>query len=515
MIDPVPTEAPVKAATADGTDADTEPSRPLWTWALLEVGSLVVVGVLAALCARPLLEEWGFIKLFNHSGVGSYWDRVPIFPLRPLQGIPYVLQWEVGTGSSSGFAVGFLLMLLLRYAVAWWAVSGFLSAGSRWIVALLATILPTWTAEWYLRYSAAHLSAVFYFVVLGSVLRATRRLSRGNLICGAAATALMLATYEALVVCVVVLPLAAGLLACPTPGRLDVTSGQAWGRVARAAVPVVTGGALYAIYAVVATWKLGSGYEGSVVQHGRLRTVSGIRVALGDLYSTAFVSSALVPVFFVLVLAVIAGPAITALPSRTSRLANAAGLAALVAVLPLAAAPYVVNPGFSADPDRVLFPVSVSFATVCVMAAVRYGSPASALSRRLGSTLLAAAVLLATGTPAADAYRYHQVQMEVVVNTVRIAGEHGATSVVLADYSGRLGDVYTLYPPTLQILLDAEGLSLLAVICTPRDIDRVNPVAQRSLIPTTPRCDAPGVIMPGQLIINVTQVGNDLRFSAA
>ena len=138
-----------------------------------------------------------------------------------------------------------------------------------------------------------------------------------------------------------------------------------------------------------------------------------------------------------------------------------------------------------------------------------------AVAMALMMALLAATVLLVTVTPAVEAYRYHQVQKEVVVNTVRIAVEHGAASVVLADYSGRLGDVYTLYPPTLQILLDAEGSSLLAVICTPRDVDRVDPVARRLLAPTTPRCDASGVIGRGQLIINVTQVGDDLSLGAA
>ncbi len=521
MSPPATTEDPPRPTPAGSGLSPTSPvasahraRRPAFAFGFrwLEVASLAILALLSAICARPLLEEWGFIDLFNTSGPAAYFRSIRNFPLRPLQGVPEILFWIPGHGGSVGFALGCFLVLAAKYAAARWAVSPIMRGGSRWIVASMAAILAPWPAEWLLRYSAAQLSAVFLFLLFGAVLRSLGdRGLRWSLV-GAVAMLLMLTTYEALTLCAFLVPIVAILSRKPRESTIWRTRAGLL-LLVRAALPIVGGLVLYALYSSVAV-SLNHGNAGYEAGLGlsRFESVSGARQIIAGLYRTTYVqSSSTVLVFTALVIAMIS-PRVAALPSARDRIRLVGAFGLAIGALPILALPYGVSQSFVADPERVVFPVAVGFVLVCIVALQLPATEAIWQPSRLVSGAVVASLLCSTGLLADTAYHYHAVQRAVLTNTDLLAARHHAKSVILQDYSGSLGDVYTFLPPTLQQALEARHIAVHAVICTPVDVDRDAPIARRLQIETTPRCSLiPRT--PQDIVIDVTTGQHGLIFT--
>jgi hypothetical protein len=98
--------------------------------------------------------------------------------------------------------------------------------------------------------------------------------------------------------------------------------------------------------------------------------------------------------------------------------------------------------------------------------------------------------MLITGAMGAlNARHFAAIQKAVIKQTLAEVNAKHPGSVLLVDTTGVLGDVYTLYNPTLGDALAAYGSPTPAIICTPDPIDRDHPVARRLPLETTPRCD--------------------------
>jgi hypothetical protein len=456
---------------------------------LCEGATLLVVVGISALYARPLLEEWGFISFFNAHGLGGYRDFVTASPLRPLLAVPDAIQWLLSGDRPAGNAVGFAVLLLAKYGAARWAVRRELPGPAAWVVAALATTLLPWPGEWHLRYSAAQLSAVFLFVALGAVFRSSPRLSVGWISLGGLSISLLLATYEALFVCGVLLPLLPFLVR--QPGDSRVSSRRHLGRLVRSSTPVALGMALYGLYALIITHTVGNaGYEGVLAHSARYRidTLSGLWGITSTLYSTTYLESPMSVIVMVALLGLLIVPG--AIGARMSALPAKEYLAmgAAVLLLPFLALPYAVYTPFLHDPERVVFPVSVGFVLLCIAALGRVDVSQRSLSLST-SLLIVSGLLGTTAFAAAQAFRDYDLQRTVLVQTGALAAQRGATSVRLQDQTGVLGDVYTFLPPTLETALRARGQSVTAILCTPTGVDRYHPVARRLGIATTPRCD--------------------------
>jgi hypothetical protein len=486
----------------------------------LDAGTVVAIFALALFFARPLLEEWGLALFFRVHGVHSYVDLAKAFPLRPLQIFPVAFQSALFGDSTLAFAATFGLLLVAKYVALRWAVGPFLPARAAWLAACLGTVLIPWDAAWRGRYSPAQLSAVFLFVALGAILRSRGRLQPTWIAVAAISIGLMLATYQALAVCAAVLPAVVliGLPPAPVPRGEAV---RVWiRRLAVAWLPIALGAALYGIYSLFAVHAAGTaGYEGVIVDSTTSRlSVSGAWHSLPDLYRTAYNKAPwALPLFAGILALLVAGP-ISALPDRRARAAWTLGLGAAILLLPLTSLSYIASVSYLADADRIGFPPAVGFVLLAVTALLRFGDPARyplppALERQMALAIpvVAAGLLLWTLPLAKENRRNYQAEDFVLSSTARAVHDAHASSVVVKDQTGTLGDVYTLYQSAFWSALALRHTVLTtATLCTPTGVDRVAPDAAALGVSSTPRCEAVPPEKPKPLVLQVVAVPGGL-----
>jgi len=446
-----------------------------------------VLGLFALAFARPLLEEWGVVLSWRQLGTWHYWDQAQVHILRPLESIPAWFYSLLGGGRLYGFAVGFGILLLIKYAAGRWAVATVLSRPGQWIVGSLSAVLVAWPGAWRLRFSPAQLSLAFFLLALGATLRNRDAFRWKWAVLAGVGTALMLATYQALLICAVVLPLVA-LLATTEP--LPPTRREVLRALVRTAGPIVAGIAAYAIYALIAK-STGDGqqYEETLYSSGdALNSISGVRSAISDLYRTAYVNSTLTLPLLAGFAALLARPALTEAAGHRAVARRLAGVFVAVAALPLLSGVYAFASAHRVDPDRVLFPVAVGFVLLSVVLLARYRTrPGAALTWPWAGAIVAV-LLFSSGVDGVVRHRDYAAENSVIGAVTRVAEEQHPSSVVVRDYSGTLGDVYRLYPPTLSQAVAVRGATVDATICTAAGVARYQPEARLLHVEVTPSC---------------------------
>jgi hypothetical protein len=472
---------------------------------------MVLVLALSLAFARPLVEEWALSNYWHTYGVDHYFALARAWPIRPLQAVPSALAWVIGGRAVVGYAVAFALVLAAKYLAMRWAVGAYLTAQATWLAATMALVLLPWVALWRMRYAAVGLAAALLFVALGALLRNGDRLTIRWTAIGAVATALMLAAYQGPAACSLVLPfvVVAGLSGRegPRPGLVR--------RWLVAFAPIAGGFVLYAMYSALIVQVVGNaGYEGRVAGANAhpldpMQYVHDVRWLYGTAYG--LVPSTL-PMLLGLLLAVL-GPVVSAVPVRASQLRWAAGLGAGVVLLPLLGLSYAALPALLLDPDRVSFAVGAGFTLVTVTALLRFapsdGSPSvPAAPRPLGRLVvpgIVAGLLVWSLLLGNENRRQFEVQDSVATQAAHAVTAAGATTVMLKDWSGRLGDVYSLYPSIAFPAIVAHGANGLtkAVLCTPPGVERYTPTARQLRWPTTERCDKVPPITPEPLRLDV------------
>lgn len=471
----------------------------------MTVGAAVVM---AAFFARPLLEEWGLASGWARDGLGSYATVAADFPLRPLQVLPSAFSWALGRDALAAYAAGFAVVFASKYVALRWAVAPYLTRRTAWLVATMGMVLIPWIASWRMRYGAAELSAALLFIALGAVLRNSEHPSVRWTTLGAAATALMLATYQALAVCCLAVPFVA-LIGLDRRGRDQRTSWPA--RTVAAAIPIATGLVAYGIYAVAILEIHGdAGYEGKLADSNPdLLTPHGIAASIAGFYRTTFTRAPWTLPILIALLLLIAGATIAARPRRC-RTWWTVGVGAALLGLPLLAFPYAFQAAFRQDPDRVGFPVAVGFVllvtTVLLLLAARERAeqPAGLGEGRYVTAAIVVLLLAWSLVLGHENRRNYQTQMQVVRGTAAAIDASGATSVVVADRTGNLGDVYLLFGTALRDALNATGTPVAsAIVCTPVGVDRIHPDGAALGIPTTPRCEALPPTSPPALQLQV------------
>jgi hypothetical protein len=368
---------------------------------------------------------------------------------------------------------------------------------------------------------------MLFWVALGCTLRLSRRRRVGWIGLGAAAIFLMLCSYQALTLCLLLLPAIAiaARIVRPATGRGGWLGVIGWS----SAIPAL-GLLAYAGYSRIAPSIFGhNSYESLLINtQAQMRSLSGIASLVGSAYDTAYVQDPWTQVQIATLLAAVVGPRVMAAPSPIEQNRALAALAAALAALPLLAMPFAVNTAFLADPQKVDLPVAVGLVVLLVGGLVRYpgarpspvqgADPASGpgsdpasdpgsdpgsnvvsgprsgpqTGRKLASCL-AVAALISTGILGLGARRQSAVEESVIGQTARLLKAHHASSVVVWDYTGRLGDLYSLYEfkhlLTLGVLARGTRVTT-ATICTPLGVDRVQPYAQHLHWALTPTCQA-------------------------
>jgi hypothetical protein len=450
---------------------------------LIELMILSSLMIISVMFVRPLLEEWAVMGSLNSFGIAGYLKIMD--PLRPLGNIPHLLQWYFSKGHEKGYAFIFGLMLCLKYLVARWAITPVLSRNAKILLALLATVLISWDSNWLLRTSNFQLASIFLFLALGAIIRITHS-KKKFLFLGSVATFSSLATYQSLILLLILLPIMVFLI------ESDEIAEQKRKHFYSAILSIWSGLAGYALFVfiVLKVFTKSETYAESLVAGGSL--INSIKIAflnLHRLYETTYLNSS----FNILFVASIGSLYFIEKERQTNNTNNFARILitalCFLLLLPLLSLSYLIQPLHAGDPDRVLYPVSIG--VVLFLLVIFSFSKQSFLFDKKNSflSILSIGILLNSATVSYRWHRLAHIQESVLHQVQSLDKTKLASKIVVRDFSGLLGDEYTFLPPYLKIALATKGLNLNIELCTPLSVDRIHPFARKFPISTTARCE--------------------------
>jgi hypothetical protein len=162
----------------------------------------------------------------------------------------------------------------------------------------------------------------------------------------------------------------------------------------------------------------------------------------------------------------------------------------LVSISPLTALVYSATTLHLNDPERVSQPVGAALWLALVIFASRVS-----WSRfpTLAFSAVTVLVSVLAAVPALVSWqRLADLQWELVAVVQPVSSQlNDGERILLVDYSGVYGDVYTFLPPHLDFALHVEtGRFVSTEICTPAGTQRVHPFAARFPIGSTPDCSS-------------------------
>jgi hypothetical protein len=417
-----------------------------------------------------LLEDWGLALAWQNEGFAGFGARIPMMLGRPLHLLPqYVGMWM----SNGGFVgpYGILGVIAVGQLIAaLWAVAPLTTNRLlRWTFALAIALHPWWTAGDILRFMPAQAAVLGVVVWLGAAVRFLR-------------------SGRAVWIPLMVLPPIIGLLNYQAPAAalvigsvaVALTTSATWRRRVTVVLLAIAASGTVMVWSVVIAPRLSpSSYESQLIsQH--VDVVGSMRLILRTvaLHAPATALAALI-----VALVVIALGFNQHLPTGISWL-----LLLATASAPLAALVYASEPLHLNDPERVALPIGVTLWIVACAALPALGT--DRITRVLATVFLLAGTLVGalSGYHTWTSYAHSQQELLHAVQAVREDLPADA-QLVVADESGRFGDVYLLLPPHLNIALDEEfGQGADAILCTPDGVTRRQPTAAVYPIGTTPDC---------------------------
>jgi hypothetical protein len=451
-----------------------------------EVLTLTVLIVMAFLCVRPLLEEWGLFRAFKLEGLGYVWMAFS-HTMRPMHLLPYGLQWILG-GSEHKFGVAATaaILLLARYYAARWAITPFLNGYGRWVISTMAATLVPWQGIWLGRYTPAQLSTVFFFVSLGAVIRLyNQRSIIWTLVC-ALCVFMLLATYQGLFLCFTVVPLA--ILLWREKGQ--AVSATTW-KLIRACFAMSLGGVFYGLYWLVIFRVFGSAmYEETLASDaGSLLTVAGALEHIKAAFVTGYLLNSVVLPLLAGITFLLCCEGFQRIEKRVNRWHVFLLILLGLAFLPFLSLIYVSILHLH-DPERVQYPLSVGAVLLNLSLLIHFSTRQSGDVARSNASAIVLVLVISTSLTALNVRRDGVLEENVLEQTSAVLKEYKPKSLIIQDMTGTLGDVYTLYQTTLHdALVVVEGDDVPATICTPLSVDRLHPVADRFPIASTPRCE--------------------------
>ena len=252
----------------------------------------------------------------------------------------------------------------------------------------------------------------------------------------------------------------------------------------RSFVSILCGFLLYALYYLFIMRIIGnSGYEAELsIDVSRLLTFSGVMSHTMAAFHTAYGIQFLVLPFFFAIVFLVGYPNIS-FKNHYFLLS----IFMILVMLPILSIIYVSELHVR-DPERVLYPVSMGFFMVMFM--VLSVSDKIMDSNMSSENIVVSLIIISSVFIYSFEFReYKNIQYDFLNQLVGIVKERKLPSVMVRDYTGILGDVYTFLPPTLTDAMAISGIAIPADICTPANVDRKHPLAQRYPIKSTERCE--------------------------
>jgi hypothetical protein len=466
---------------------------------MLEIATLIVILALGVAFARPQLEGWRILNIFHLDGIQKGFQEILYSNIqRPLEPVPLMVAWIMGHGA--GWATGFVfgIELLIKYLATRWAVSPLLRGANAWVVATLAALMLPWNG-WLGHNMAQQLAAVFMLVALGASLRLRGRIHFGWLLLGSISILLSLFSYEALVLCAFAFPLVV-LFSSRKPFRNSIVE------IFRMVAPVILSLIFYVLFLIFTNSK--DNYHTYLLSGpSPWKTLIDLFVTL---YHTVYFSSAWTLLLMLTVLVSIMSPIIFTFPDRKTRIMSGITAVTAFVLLPLLSLPYSVNFYFLSDLGRVGFPVGFGFVLLCIAVLTRFSGYQQDKNQRfyfLQRLVIVLIVLIWGAGVAHRSYRPYELQRSILDQIKPLIVKNNARAIVVCDWTGRLGDMYTfLYPSTLEEALSVENVSVKVDLCTPIGVVRIHPVMKQVRAVSPVPWYSPEqmqLLQSGQMVLNV------------
>ncbi len=440
---------------------------------------------------RGLLEDWGLALAWKQEGLHGYEARLPLTAGRPLLLLPHYFGMGLSQGGFVGLYLVFGLIAVAQLFVAIWALKPLVPGRFfRWALALALASHPWWAAGDLLRFMSAQVPVLGIVVWVGAALRYLAGQGRRWLVLAAVAPLLGLLTYEGPIVALLI-----GAFVLAGTSRADVR--RRW-VILVTTVGVACADLVWSMY--IAPKLSPSSYEGQL-QHG----LPNLRAAVVAIARTMLHHAPGLLLFWIVVCLVVLELGF----SRRLGHADAWFVFISIAAAPLAALSYVFTMGHLNDPERVALPIGVAVWLVACVAASALAATPRQVQASIALVLVASSLLGgAWGYRTWSSYAAAQEGLIAGLGPIR-AGAPAGTSLVVADPSGRWGDVYLFLPPYLSIAMtEQDGPGADVVLCTDSGVARKQPVAAVYPIDTTVDCST--LLRPGAAQVGVvpTEFGN-------
>jgi len=465
------------ADAPDGASGGRLRSRPLPVdargWGRLSA-IVLAVGLVFLVHFRPwqggLLEEWSIALAWKSEGIDGLFTQMSAMLARPFHLVPYYLGLVLTDGGLVGQYVVLATLAVAQLIVAVWALRALLDDTLlRWTAGLAISLHPWWIAGDTLRFLGNQVAVLCVVIWLGAALRFLQGRSWWWMCLGWGCTALGLLTYQGPAVSLLV---GSAVIAMLSRGAR------------RRRVWLVAGTTLVVL--AVTAWSVAiapalepSSYEAQL-GFGAVDVAASAKAIARTLLRQA---PEVVAFGFALGLIVVALGFHRVLPAPRAWL-----LLGGVAIAPASAFVFAATMLHLNDPERVAFPVGVTLWLVmcCVLPSMRDHAVLRSLT--VGALVVGVASGTLIGYATWTKFGSAQLSLVAAVQSVRDDAPPDATLIV-ADNSGRYGDVYLLLPPHLDIALDVTyGDGPQAELCTPDGVQREHPTASVYPISTTPDC---------------------------
>jgi len=439
---------------------------------VVPAGALLLV---AALHFRPwqqgLLEDWGLELAWQQEGFSGYFSRLPLTMGRPLHLLPHFVGLALSNGGFVGTYAVLTAVALGQLVCAAWALTPVVpSRAMRWVIALAIAAHPWWAAGDILRFMPAQVAVLGVVVWAGAALRFLEGRRAAWLLLALVAPLAGLLAYQGPLVALLI-----GAFVLSATGHASIRR-----RLATLGGAVLVAVAVVVWSVVIAPRISPESYEAQLIGGLPNPRASLLAIARTMLHHTPALLVALV----------LLGITVVDLGFSGRVVRRDAWVLLLGTVsTPLAAVAYATTPLHLHDPERVALPVGVAAWLVLCAAA-------PALARTSGlRRVVVGALLLGSVAGGVAGYRtwttFAEEQQELIhkLEPLRAATPPGSTFIV-ADESGRWGDVYLFLPPYLAFAMQAEqGAGPNVELCTKDGVIRHQPVADLYPIATTPDCN--------------------------
>lgn len=469
MADCISIEAPAKR------DRCTLDDWPLF------LAITIVATILFSAASYPTLEGWGLWSAYERSGFTYFVKSLPSQCDRPLHLVPSLMAWLSPGRYDTGCMILGGLLTVLRASLAIAIIRSLtINRETGFLLFLICVLQPMWPAAGYERFHAAQISFIFFLSAFYCCTRTTTKLDFIVISAGFIFAVSGLMTYQALFVVAFVTPFI--LLTLSTRPLARTTALVFW-----------TTCGFYIVYQTFITYYFPGSYTSSFKEPLTMNSIVNLYATV--LNSGVFVICSLIGVTFFLC---------THSWFRSESIIRHIFIITILLLTPVCGVIFYRNGLKLNDPDRIMFPVTVSL--IIVFVAASHPGKSIRITPSSRWIHLACGLIFIVSFAGLISEPLRCVRLQLTLLHQLSAHNHQfdhTTSVRLVDNTGLFGDVYTFLPPHISLATNLYGIPGTFEICTSDSIARKHPYANRYPITTTPSCkECPSSIYSATLYID-------------